>query len=71
MAMAKWFEKRTASVRLDGYSEQSPVFAFQAEIERMSKVDYQALREVLAIARNQPGMTLGDLHAEYIIRAVV
>lgn len=70
MAVAQWFEKRTVSVRQDGFTSESPIFTFQREVECGRNPDYAALRDVLAIARRNPSMTLGDMHAEYIKRTV-
>lgn len=54
------------SARQDGYSNNSPVFAFQAEIERLAMPDYAALRSVLAMARNlNDSLSLDQLREAY------
>lgn len=57
---------QSANSRKDGYSNNSPVFAFQAEIERLAMPDYAALRSVLAMARNlNDSLSLEQLREAY------
>lgn len=53
-------------VKSDGFAEDSPVFAFQAEVERLAMYDGNALSSVLAMARNlNDSLSLDQLRAAY------
>ena len=50
--------------RQDGYDSGSPVFSFQADIERAGNCDYNALRSTLLWARNR-SVSYSDLVNHY------
>jgi hypothetical protein len=51
--------------RQDGFTNDSPVFAWQAEVERGPNPNYPALRATLLWARTHPAATLADLRDYY------
>lgn len=59
-------QSASTNARQDGFTDDSPIFQFQRDIETSYNPNYPALRSVLASARNDSSVTLQTLHARYI-----
>lgn len=53
------------TTRQDGYRDDSPVFAWQAECERQPGCDYSRMRATLLWARSHSAATTSDLWQHY------